>query len=137
MYGIGKSTVNKSFKEELLNALNDDLNTSIALALIDDMINKANEVLTSEPKNKNLKKELVANLEFIQDVLGIATKDAYKYFQFGISDEQIKEIEKLIEQRVEAKKNKDFEKADLIREELSNKKISIMDTPNGVVWEKL
>ncbi|AXX93397.1 cysteine--tRNA ligase [Malaciobacter molluscorum LMG 25693] len=137
VYGIGKSTVNKSFKEELLNALNDDLNTSIALALIDDMINKANEVLTSEPKNKNLKKELVANLEFIQDVLGIATKDAYKYFQFGISDEQIKEIEKLIEQRVEAKKNKDFEKADLIREELSNKKISIMDTPNGVVWEKL
>ncbi|RXJ95084.1 cysteine--tRNA ligase [Malaciobacter molluscorum] len=137
VYGIGKSTVNKSFKEELLNALNDDLNTSIALALIDDMINKANEVLTSEPKNKNLKKELVANLEFIQDVLGIATKDAYKYFQFGISDEQIKEIEKLIEQRVEAKKNKDFEKADLIREKLSNKNISIMDTPNGVVWEKL
>ncbi|RXJ98548.1 cysteine--tRNA ligase [Arcobacter sp. CECT 8986] len=137
VYGVGKSSVNKNFKEDLLNALNDDLNTSIALSLIDDMINKANETLNAEPKNKNFKKELVANLEFIQDVLGIATKDAYKYFQFGISDEQIAEIEELIEQRVEAKKNKDFEKADLIREELSNKNISIMDTPNGVVWEKL
>ncbi|RXJ87718.1 cysteine--tRNA ligase [Arcobacter sp. CECT 8985] len=137
VYGLGKSAVNKDFKEELLNALNDDLNTSIALSIIDEMINKANETLNNEPKNKAFKKELVANLEFIEDILGIATQDAYKYFQFGISDEQIKHIEELINKRVEAKKNKEFEKADALRDELKQLDISIMDTPNGVVWEKL
>lgn len=46
------------------------------------------------------------------------------------------QIEELIEKRNEAKKAKDFETADKVRDELTALNISVMDTPNGVVWEK-
>ncbi len=137
VYGGGKSAVNKEFKESLLTALNDDLNSAKAMATIDEYINKANETLDKEPKNKAFKKELVATLEFIDEVIGIGGSDAYSYFQFGISEDDISKIEKLIEKRTEAKKAKDFETADKVRDELTALGISVMDTPNGVVWEKL
>lgn len=137
VYGGGKSAVNKDFKTDLLEALNDDLNSAKAISIIDEYINKANETLDKEPKNKGFKKELVATLEFIDEIFGVGGNDAYAYFQFGISKEDILNIEFLIEKRTEAKKNKDFEMADKIRDDISKLGVSIMDTPNGVVWEKL
>ena len=137
VYGTASGEVNKKLKEEILNSLNDDLNTSKAIASIDEMINISNEKLNTNPKDKNLKKELIANFTFIDEVLGFGASDAYEYFQFGINEETKSKIETLIEARNEAKKNKDFETADKIREELTSMNISIMDTPNGVVWEKI
>ena len=136
MYGLGKSSVNKEFKKAMFEALNDDLNSSKAIALIDELITTANETLDKEPKNKNFKKELVANFEFINDILGIGFDDAFSYFQFGIDEETITKIEELIEKRNEAKKAKDFETADSVRDELNSLGISVMDTPNGTKWEK-
>lgn len=137
VYLVEASTVDSSFKESIITALNDDLNTSVALALIDDFISSANEKLDLNPKDKSLKKSIVANINFISEILGVATLDSFEYFQFGISKEQQKLIEDLICQRAEAKQNKDFQKADSIREELIKMQISLMDTANGTVWEKL
>ncbi len=137
VYGIEDSSVNKKFKEDILNALNDDINTSIALSVIDEMINSANDKLDSNPKDKNLKKELISNINFIEEVLGIGGNDAYAYFQFGIDESTKEKIEDLILKRNEAKKAKDFQTADTLRDELSSMDISLMDTVNGTVWEKL
>ncbi|MDD2291287.1 MAG: cysteine--tRNA ligase [Aliarcobacter sp.] len=137
VYGTEASTINKKFKEDILNALNDDINTSKALSIIDEMIGNANDKLDANPKDKNLKKELISNILFINDILGIAFNDAYEYFQFGIDEQTKFKIEDLITQRNEAKKIKDFTKADAVRDELSELGISLMDTVNGTVWEKL
>ncbi|WP_258237530.1 MULTISPECIES: cysteine--tRNA ligase [Arcobacteraceae] len=137
VYALDGSNINKDFQSNILNALNDDLNTSIALSLIDEMINNANDKLDLNQKDKNLKKELVSNIEFIENVLGVGGTDAYSYFQFGIDEKTKNRIEELITQRDEAKKQKDFIKADSIRDELSKLEISLMDTINGTVWEKL
>lgn len=137
VYGLEASSVNKKFKEDILTALNDDMNTSMALSSIDEMINNANDKLDANPKDKNLKKELVANIYFIEEILGVGGSDAYSYFQFGIDESTKDKIENLINQRNEAKKNKDFETADKIRNELTSMEISLMDTANGTVWEKL
>lgn len=137
VYGVEDSSVNKKFKEDILNALNDDINTSIALSVIDEMINSANDKLDSNPKDKNLKKELISNINFIEKVLGIGGNDAYAYFQFGIDESTKEKIESLILKRNEAKKAKDFQTADKLRDELSSMDISLMDTVNGTVWEKL
>ncbi len=48
--------------------------------------------------------------------------DTTLYFQWGVSKEEREEIEKLILERTEAKKNKDFNTADAIREQLNSKK---------------
>ena len=137
VYGTQASAVNTEFKTKLLEALNDDINSSKAISIVDEMINSANETLDKNPKDTNLKKELIANFELINDILGICFNDAYEYFQFGIDETTKKEIENLISKRTEAKKIKDFQTADRVRDELTALGISVMDTPNGVVWEKL
>ena len=137
VYGMEASIVNAKFKEDILNALNDDINTSKALSLIDEMISYANDKLDANAKDKNLKKELIANILFINDILGIGFNDAYEYFQFGIDEQTKNKIEALIEKRNEAKKVKDFATADAVRDELTTLEISLMDTVNGTVWEKL
>ncbi len=137
LYGVGSSNVNKQFKSDILDALNDDLNTSKALASIDEFIANTNDLLNKEPKNKALKKETIANIEFLNDILGIGYDDPYHYFQFGISDEEKQNIEILIEKRKDAKKAKDFELSDQIRDDISALGISLMDTANGTMWEKL
>ena len=137
VYDIEPSQVNKKFSEEIFIALNDDMNTSKAFSIIDEMIGNSNDKLDVNPKDENLKKELVANILFINDILGIGFNDAFTYFQFGIDEKTKSKIEDLINQRNEAKKAKDFTSADAIRDELTKLEISVMDTTNGVVWEKL
>ncbi len=137
IYGSKTSAVNKNFKTEFMSALSDDLNISKALAVVEDMVSASNEKLDLEPKNKSQKYEINANIEFLDSILGIGYKNPYEYFQLGITDEQKEKIKNLIEKRDEAKKQKNYEKADSIRDELSSMKIQLMDSANGTQWEKI
>ena len=130
------SAVNKDFKKSLLDAMGDDLNISTALAVIDEMIATTNDNFDKEAKNKALKKETLSNIEFIDTLLGFGGQEPFTYFQIGISEEEKEKIETLISQRNEAKKEKNFERSDAIRDELTAMGISIMDTADGIVWEK-
>jgi cysteinyl-tRNA synthetase len=130
------SAANKAFKQTLLDAMSDDLNISVALAHIDEMIAAANEKLDANPKDKALKKETLANIELIDTLLGFGGKEPFSYFQIGVDDALKKKIEALIAKRTEAKKAKDFAASDAIRDELTAMGIAIMDTADGTVWEK-
>ena len=131
------SSINKAFKKALLDAMADDLNVSIALAHIDEMVANANEQLDANPKDKALKKEILANLEFVGTLLGFGSKEPYSYFQIGVDEDLKAQIEEKLQKRANAKAAKDFATADAIRDELSAMGIAIMDTPEGVVWEKI
>jgi len=131
------STPNKEFEAKLLSAMSDDLNISVALSAIDEMIATANEELDSQNSPKNLKKETLANIELIDKLLGFGAKEPYSYFQIGVDSEQKEHIDSLIQKRAIAKSDKDFQTADSIRDELTSLGIAIMDTSDGTVWEKL
>jgi len=131
------SKPNKTFYKAILSAMSDDLNISVALATIDEMISSTNDKLNENPKDKGLKKETLANIEFLDELLGFGGKEPFSYFQIGIDKETKIKIEFLIQQRDEAKKAKDYEKSDAIREEISAMGISLMDTAEGTLWEKL
>lgn len=137
VYGVSSKIEDKMFKDELLNSLNDDLNTSKALSIIDEFIQKANDSLNTNPKDKNLKQQIVSNIDYIEELLGFGGSDAYNYFQFGIDEALKTKIEDLLKQRDIAKQNKDYALSDKIRDELKNMDISLMDSSNGTVWEKL
>lgn len=137
VYGVSSKIEDKMFKDELLNFLNDDLNTSKALSIIDEFIQKANDSLNTNPKDKNLKQQIVSNIDYIEELLGFGGSDAYNYFQFGIDEALKTKIEDLLKQRDIAKQNKDYALSDKIRDELKNMDISLMDSSNGTVWEKL
>ena len=126
-----------SFKKQLLDAMADDLNVSKALSIIDEMIAQANEKLDDNPKDKGLKRETLANIDLIDQILGYGGKNPFEYFQIGIDPELKSKIETLVTSRAEAKRSKDFAKSDEIREKLIEMGIAIMDTPEGTVWEKM
>ena len=130
------SVVNKAFKKSLLDAMSDDLNISIALSVIDEMVAATNDAFDDNPKDKALKKETVANIEFIATLLGFGGKEPFSYFQIGVDETLKAQIETLIVQRSEAKKEKNFERSDSIRNEITSLGISIMDTADGTLWEK-
>lgn len=119
----------------ILNSLSDDLNISKALSLLDEFLNNANVNLDKEPKNKALKEDLVRDLQELAFIFGFGFLDGKDYFQWGVDEERKAYIEESILLRAQAKKNKDFEKADAIRAELATMGIVLLDTPQGVVWE--
>jgi len=137
IYPIAKSKVNQDFKKLVMESLSDDLNISIALSHIDKMVTVSNEKLDDEPKNKGLKKEIMANLDFIQDILAVGKLNPYTYFQLGIDEKKKLEIEDLIKKRNGFKKEKNFSEADKIRDELEKMDIKIMDSVEGTLWEKI
>jgi len=129
--------VDPIFKEQMLEALEDDLNISRALAILDSMISHYNDQIDQNPKDKVLKLKAHANLIWIESLLGIGLYNPYSYFQIGVSDTEKAEIETLIVERTEAKKTKDFAKADEIRTLLEARNIQLMDTATGTQWEKV
>ncbi|WP_373069988.1 cysteine--tRNA ligase [Sulfurimonas sp.] len=137
LFGLAGSDDQTEFKTKLLEALSDDLNISSALALIDEMIAQANETLDTAGKHKQLKKDTLSNLAYIEEVLGFGVKNPYEYFQFGIDADTKDKIDNLIAQRDEAKKAKDFETSDKLRDEILAYGVNIMDTPQGTFWEKI
>lgn len=132
LYSVKIGEVDKEFKQKMLDALNDDLNVSLAYAIVDEMINYAFDNLN----NKNELPKFRANLEFIKDVLGILYLDAYEYFQFGVSKEEKDKINSLIQKRLEAKRDKNFALADAIREDLKKNGINLLDLKDKTIWEK-
>ncbi|DAB41304.1 MAG TPA: cysteine--tRNA ligase [Sulfurovum sp. UBA12169] len=130
------SAPDTTFKTALLEALSDDLNVSMALSVIDEMVAQNNEKLDLNPKDKELKSKITANIDFIDSLLGFGGKEPFEYFQIGIDEVLKNKIETLLATRTEAKKAKNFTLSDAIRDELIAMGISIMDTPGGTVWEK-
>ena len=111
------------FVDNMLEALNNDLNISEALVILDEMM------LSTERKDV-----LVGNLEFVSDLLGIGASDPEHYFKFGLK--MVEKIEELIKQRSIEKANKNFSAADRIRDELNAMGINVMDSKDGKVeWE--
>ena len=137
LFGLAENSDKTPFQDKLLNTLSDDMNISSALALIDEMISHVNETLDTAEKHKELKRDTISNLAYIEKVLGFGVKNPFEYFQFGIDEETKAEIDMLIQKRNEAKKAKDFATSDKIRDEILAYGVSIMDTPQGTFWEKI
>jgi len=137
VFGLNKTTHVTKFKDELLKNLSDDLNISTSLALIDEMLSFSNDTLDSAGKHKQLKKDIISNLAFIEEILGFGVKNPFEYFQFGVDEEIKLKLEELINKRDLAKKEKDFVLSDKLRDEVLAYGVSLMDTPQGSFWEKI
>ena len=115
------------FKENFEKAMEDDFNTADAIAAIFDFVKFIN-TNTDGNSSKEYLEKLHDRLATLADVLGIIVD----------RDEEMldEEIEALIEERQTARKNRDFARADQIREELLAKGIVLEDTREGVKWRR-
>ena len=139
-YELNLKSNSKGFQSELskqiLNALSDDLNISLALSVFDEFIINSNAKLDESPKDKALKENLTQGLKECALIFGVGFMQTSEYFQFGVDDELKAQIKAQILARNEAKAEKNFALADEIRTNLAKKGIILQDTPNGTVWEK-
>jgi len=128
------------------NAMDDDFNSAKALGCVFDAVKKGNKLLddTRDTPGADVLETLTLyynDIKAISDILGIFLLDPQSYFKAkkdkGMADMAVDpdEIEDLIQQRTDARKNKDFARADEIRDILQNRNIVLEDGPEGTTWK--
>jgi cysteinyl-tRNA synthetase len=119
---------------EVINALDDDLNTPIALASLHEIATELNKTQDSETQAK-LKAQLLAG----GAIMGLLQKDPEEWFRWqpadmqGLSDDA---IDALIAERKAAREAKNFQRADEIRDELTDAGIEMEDSAEGTRWRR-
>ena len=122
-----KEAVDKYIKK-FEEAMEDDFNTADAISAVFELVKYINQNVDDNTA-KNVLKLFIDNLTMLCDILGIILKKEEKLLDA--------DIEKMIEERQQARKNKDFATADRIRDELLSKGIVLEDTREGVKYKWL
>lgn len=117
-----------SRKEQFINSMDDDLNTADGIAAVFDLVSDINTKIINKDVSKNVCQKAADMFDELTGVLGLV----YNRKSNDINDD----IEKLIEERQQARANKDWATADRIRDELKAQGITLKDTPQGVTWIK-
>ena len=118
--GVIDNNVVKKYKEKFNNAISNDLNTSLMLTCLYDVL--------KENTSDNTKLEIIKDFD---KVLSLDLLNNNK----EIDEELVKYINEKLEERKKAKANKNYELADNIRKELESKNIVIKDTREGTIYE--
>ncbi|MDD5924015.1 MAG: cysteine--tRNA ligase [Clostridia bacterium] len=125
-----KARINEmnSYRKKFKEAMDDDLNTANAISVIFDIARDINTSV-NDTSSKEFAQGCADLFDELCDVLGIVVIEKKQSLA--------EEVEKLIEQRTQARKNKDFATADMIRDKLKEMNIVLEDTPMGVKWHQI
>jgi cysteinyl-tRNA synthetase len=115
-------------RQKFTESMDDDLNVSAALAALFQFIHRINKLVDLNGLSTDDKEKVLKALEGIDSVLGVMDLAAPEVDQ---------EVKALIEKREQARKDKDWESADRLRWELSERGIEIIDTKEGPVWREV
>ena len=118
---------NRRCLEQFTAHLDDDLDSPRALAALFDFIREANKILDTTPVSPRQGREVLEMMQRLDRVLGVMKREA------GILDE---EIERMIQERQEARKRKDYARADAIRDALAQQGVILEDTREGMRWKR-
>lgn len=116
------------YRDKYIEKMDDDFNTADAITVLFELTKDLNKSVTVE-SSKELINSALQLIRELGNPLGILQKST----KSSLEDE----IEKLIEERQNARKNKDFALADKIRDELKERGIILEDTPQGIRWKKV
>lgn len=117
-----------SRKDQFIVAMDDDLNTADAITAIFELVKDINTTVITDAPNKELVETATTLFDELTGVLGLV----YNRKTESLDDE----IEKLIEARTQARKDRNWAEADRIRDELKAQGIVLEDTPQGVKWHR-
>lgn len=121
------------YEARFCEAMDDDFNTPRALAVLFELVNELNTAKRTDPLRAS---ELAVELKRLAGVVGLLQQDPDQFLKGeeradGLSHDA---IEALIQQRVEAKRNKDYAESDRIRDELAAQGIILKDSREGTTW---
>ena len=115
-------------RQQFIEAMSDDLNTADAIAALFELVRDINSNVIAANANKGTVEAAIKVFDELADVLGLV---------YNRKKEDLdSEIEALIEQRTQARKDRNWAEADRIRDELKAKGIVLEDTAQGVKWHR-
>ena len=128
--GVNNDTLKEldSFKDAFIKAMDDDINTADAVSAIFDIVKYCNTNFNETTQASTLSYAIDLTKE-LMNVLGILKEESKDFLD--------SDIEALIEERNNARKNKDFNRADEIRDMLKSAGIILEDTRAGVKWKRV
>jgi cysteinyl-tRNA synthetase len=132
---ITEVLVDSEYQTRFEQAMDDDFNTPVALAVLFDLARDLNKAKTHEPEKVGI---LAASLKRLASLLGIL-QDGPEAFLKGSGSNEVddKQIEQQIKARQDAKKAKDWTLADNIRNELKEQGVILEDSPDGTTsWRR-
>src|SRR5690625_4532234 len=118
----------QQLKEAFETAMDDDFNTAKAISVIFDLTKEANVYLQQDQTSTTVLEAFQEQIITLLNVLGIELKQEEEMLD--------EDIEALIEERNNARKNRNFARADEIRDLLKEKNIILEDTPQGTRWRR-
>lgn len=127
--------VDNDFSKRFHNAMDDDFNTPEAIGVLFDLVSELNR-----SKDESIKTALASQLVYLGSIIGCLQSKPTAYLQGAQGSAQNDEsldIDGLIEQRAQAKKDKDFAKADAIRNQLLEQGIELKDSADGTSWRRI
>ncbi|MDT2048702.1 cysteine--tRNA ligase [Priestia flexa] len=110
-----------------IKEMDDDFNTANAISVLFELAKQANVYLLESTTSKEVIEAFINEFNQLGGALGLT---------FGAQELVDEEIENLIQQRIDARKNRDFKLADQIRDELKAKNIILEDTAQGTRWKR-
>lgn len=128
------SIIEDEAEAKFTKAMDDDFNTSEALAVLFDLAGQVNR-LREEDAAMALQK--AGLLKKLANILGLLESDPEVYLQGGAGEsDDVEQIETLIQQRLDARANKDWAEADRIRDELHAMDIELEDKDGKTIWRR-
>ncbi|MBI6193296.1 MULTISPECIES: cysteine--tRNA ligase [Providencia] len=137
--GTDKSAVpagGDEFKARFIEAMNDDFNTPEAYSVLFDMVREVNRLKSEDISVANA---MAAQLRELASVLGLLEQDPESFLKGGAQtedDAEVAKIEALIQQRLDARQNKDWAQADAARDELTAMGVVLEDGATGTTWRR-
>ncbi|MCV9887362.1 cysteine--tRNA ligase [Metabacillus halosaccharovorans] len=116
-----------SYKEQFIKEMDDDFNTANAISVLFDLSKQANYYMQELNTSEEVIQAFLDQLDMLGNVLGVT---------FSSTDLLDEEIELMIEQRIQARKDRNFALADEIRDKLKDLNIILEDTPQGTRWKR-
>ncbi len=125
---------NSEFEKEFNEAMDDDFNTPEALAALFNIAREINRIRDEDQHKAN---RLGALLKKLGSILGVIQHRPEEFLQSGVADEEAAKIEALINERLQARKDKDWGRADEIRDQLHAMGIELEDKAESTIWRKV
>lgn len=121
---------NKRFQE----AMDDDFNMPVALSVMFDLAREINRF--RDEGKMEAAGELAALLRQLAAIFGILQQDPNTFLHAGMAAEEIQDIERLIELRNKARRERQWAEADGVRDQLSAQGVVLEDSPQGTLWRR-